>query len=54
MELVDGYRVFLSKRQLEEVLAESKDRPTLMIRNFMCAFFDRDILAIGVTALGYM
>ena len=45
IELVDGYGIFLSKRQLDEALASHGNSPCRLIRNLMSIFFDNDTLA---------
>ena len=38
VELVEGYGVYLTKRQIEEVLDQSLKSPTKMIRNLLTVF----------------
>lgn len=45
VELVDGYGVTLTKRQLDEALDSSRNMPTRLIRNLLAVFFPKDILA---------
>lgn len=39
VELVPGYGIMLSQRQLDEAIDNSADSPTRLIRNLMSAFF---------------
>ncbi|XP_019860258.1 PREDICTED: uncharacterized protein LOC100637058 isoform X2 [Amphimedon queenslandica] len=45
IELVPGYGVMLTQRQLDDVEGESNQSPTRLIRNLMSAFFTREVLA---------
>ena len=45
MELVPGYGVLLSQRQLGEVEGASNGSPTRLVRNLISAFFSREELA---------
>lgn len=45
VELVPGYGVQLSQRQLDEALDGSNQSPTRLIRNLLSVFFSKDILA---------
>ena len=47
VELVDGYGVTLTKRQLDEAMDNSSGSPTRLIRNLMRIFFSKEILAIS-------
>ena len=47
VELVRGYGVFLSQRQLDAAVDASKDSPTRLIRNLMHVFFAPDVLAVS-------
>ena len=51
VELVEGYNVFISPRQLDEVVASGGGRPTRLIRGLLTAFFDNNTLASS-SALG--
>ena len=51
VELVPGYGVVLSQRQLDEVIDNSGNSPTRLIRNLMSSFFTREVLA-SLSALG--
>ena len=45
IELVDGYGVFLTQRQLDEAVQQSAGSPTKLIRNLMSIFFHPELLA---------
>ena len=45
VELVPGYGVMATKRQLDEAEGESNSSPTRLIRNLMSVFFSREELA---------
>ena len=45
--MVEGYGVYLTKRQLESVKDLSQDSPTRMIRNLLMVFFKPSILAVS-------
>ena len=45
VELVEGYGVYLTKQQYDQVLDESRGSPTRMIRNLMTVYFTPTILA---------
>ena len=51
MELVDGYGVYLSKRQLDEAVDQSCSSATRLIRSLLAVFFSPSILA-GSSCLG--
>ena len=45
VELVPGYGVVITQRQLDEAIGESNDSPTRLIWNLMWVFFTREELA---------
>ena len=45
IELVEGYGVYLSKRQLDEAVDQSNDSPTKLIRNLVSVFFTPSVMA---------
>ena len=45
MELVTGYGVMVTQRQLDEAEGESNGSPTRLIRNLISVFFSREELA---------
>ena len=45
VELIPGYGVLLTPRQLDDGEAKSNGTPTRLIRNLISIFFSRDILA---------
>ena len=45
VELVPGYGVQLSQRQLDEALDSSNHSPTRLVRNLLSVFFTKDVLA---------
>lgn len=45
VELVEGYGVYLSKRQLEEAVDQSCNSATRLIRNLLMVFFSPSVLA---------
>ena len=45
LELVAGYGVMITQRQLDEAVGESNGSPTRLIRNLMSTFFSREELA---------
>ena len=45
LELVPGYGVMITQRQLDEAIGESNGSPTRLIRNLMSVFFTREELA---------
>ena len=45
VEVVNGYGVYLSKRQLNEAEDTARGSPTRLIRSLMAVFFSRDELA---------
>ena len=45
LELVPGYGVMITQRQLDEAEGESNGSPTRLIRNLMSVFFSREELA---------
>ena len=45
MELVEGYGVYISKRQLDEAVDQSCKSPTRLIRNLLTVFFTPSIMA---------
>lgn len=51
VELVPGYGVVLSQRQLDEAIDSSAGSPTRLIRNLMSSFFTKEVLAAS-SALG--
>lgn len=51
IELVPGYGVMLSQRQLDEAVDNSNNSGTRLIRNLMSAFFPKEVLA-KFSALG--
>lgn len=51
VELVQGYGVRLSRRQLDEALDNSSGSSTKLIRNLMSVFFSKDVVAAS-SALG--
>jgi len=51
VELVEGYGVYLTQRQLDEVVDSSGDVPTRLMRNLLATFFTPDILSKS-SALG--
>ncbi len=48
---MDGYGVFMTKRQLDEAVAGTMNSPTKLIRNLLSVFFNRETLA-GCSAFG--
>jgi len=48
---VEGYGVYLTQRQLDEVVDSSGDVPTRLMRNLLATFFTPDILSKS-SALG--
>ena len=51
VELVPGYGVVLSQRQVDEALDNSNNSPTRLIRHLVSAFFTKEVLATS-SALG--
>ena len=51
IELVPGYGVMLSQRQLDEAVDNSNNSGTRLIRHLMSAFFPKEVLAKS-SALG--
>ena len=51
VELVPGYGVLLSQRQLDEALDNSAGSPTRLVRNLVSSFFTKEVLASS-SALG--
>ena len=47
IELVPGYGVFLTQRQLDAALDSSKNSPTRLIRSLLSTFFAPDVLAVS-------
>ena len=47
VELVEGYGVLLTQRQLDAALDASKGSPTRLIRNLISVFFTPDQLAVS-------
>lgn len=45
IELVDGYGVYLTKRQLDEAMDQSCNSPTRLVRNLLMVFFPPNVLA---------
>ena len=45
LELVEGYGVYLTQKQYDEVIDQSGNSPTRMIRNLMTVFFKPTTLA---------
>lgn len=45
VELVPGYGVRLSQRQLDEAVDSSNHSPTRLIRNLISVFFTKEVLA---------
>jgi len=45
VELVPGYNVYISPRQLDEVVSASGGRPTRLMRALLTAFFNNKTLA---------
>ena len=45
IELVPGYGVMFSQRQLDEALDNSDNSGTRLIRNLMSTFFPKEVLA---------
>ena len=50
-ELVRGYNVYITPRQLDEAVASSGGRPTKLIRALLMVYFDNNTLASS-SALG--
>ena len=42
---MEGYGIYLSKRQLDEAVDTAGGSPTKLIRNLVGVFFTRDVLA---------
>ena len=51
VELVPGYGVVLSQRQIDEAIDNSNNSPTRLIRHLISAFFTKEVLATS-SALG--
>ena len=51
VELVPGYGVVLSQRQIDEAIDNSNNSPTRLIRHLMSAFFTKEVLSTS-SALG--
>ena len=51
IELVPGYGIMLSQRQLDEAVDNSAGSATRLIRNLMSTFFPKEVLAKS-SALG--
>ena len=47
IELVPGYGVYLTQKQLDAAVDASKGSPTKLIRNLMGVFFTPDVLAVS-------
>lgn len=45
VELVEGYGVYLTRRQLDEAVDQSAGSPTKLIRNLLMIFFTPSVLA---------
>lgn len=44
VQLVEGYGVYIVKRQLDEAIARSCDIPTRLLRNLLMVFFTPTVL----------
>ena len=51
IELVPGYGVFLTQRQLDAAIDGANDTPTRLMRNLIGTFFTPEVLAVS-SALG--
>ena len=51
IELVPGYGVFLTQRQLDAAIDGAYDTPTRLMRNLIGTFFTPEVLAVS-SALG--
>lgn len=51
VELVPGYGVFLTARQLDEAVAASNGKPTKLMRGLLSVFFEPEVLGQS-SALG--
>lgn len=49
--MVEGYGVFLTKRQLDEAVDSASGIPTRLMRNLLAVFFSPDVLGMS-SALG--
>ena len=47
VEMVPGYGVFLTQRQLDAALDGAKDSPTRLMRNLVGTFFTPEVLAVS-------
>ena len=45
VELVEGYGIYLTRRQLDAAVDGAKNSPTRLVRNLMSVFFTPEILA---------
>ena len=45
VELVDGYGIYITKKQLDQVTLESGESATKMIRNLLTVYFTPTVLA---------
>ena len=45
VELVEGYVIYLTQRQLDAAIDAAKNNPTRLVRNLMGVFFTHEVLA---------